>query len=586
MLNNFIYTKQKALFIAQLEAGNILDEAIVFIEDTKEIWNHGTYFDCSSVDLSNIEASIQDILNNKQDNISDLDQIRSGASKGATSAQQFYNQTTLSKEGWYRIGLLTAVMSTSSARIVVGGTNADVSPIIMDFQHNFRGDMLSQMPTVMTPLYITKVRAVKKTSDDVYVDLYFTNISSSLTTVSVFPLEGTWEPMNFVDVTASAGGTVSTEIDIVQDGFLDWKVDKVEGKGLSTEDFTTTLKTKLEELNDYDDTELSNAISTLRNDFNTLVNADASEAINTFNEIIAFLEGIKHTENLDNIIASIEQQIASKQDEITDLATIRSGASAGATAVQPSSLHKVATSGSYNDLSDKPTIPSAVTESTVSGWGFTKNTGTYSKPSTGIPKTDLASAVQTSLGKADTALQSIPSEYITETELTAKGYTTNIGTITGIKMNGASKGTSGVVDLGTVITAHQDISGKLDASVAATTYATKAEIPQDYLTEENVNEYIYAPIINHGTSDSSFALTANEYHVWGTMASLTLTLATPEDATIYNEYMFEFTSGSTATTLSLPSTIQWTIAPSIEANKTYQVSIVNNLGVIAGFAAI
>lgn len=32
----------------------------------------------------------------------------------------------------------------------------------------------------------------------------------------------------------------------------------------------------------------------------------------------------------------------------------------------------------------------------------------YSKPSGGIPKTDLASAVQTSLGKADTALQSAP----------------------------------------------------------------------------------------------------------------------------------------------------------------------------------
>lgn len=63
-------------------------------------------------------------------------------------------------------------------------------------------------------------------------------------------------------------------------------------------------------------------------------------------------------------------------------------------------------SGSYNDLADKPTIPSEVTEQTVSGWGFTKNTGTYSKPSGGIPKTDLESAVQTSLGKADTALQS------------------------------------------------------------------------------------------------------------------------------------------------------------------------------------
>lgn len=57
-------------------------------------------------------------------------------------------------------------------------------------------------------------------------------------------------------------------------------------------------------------------------------------------------------------------------------------------------------------IKNKPTIPAAVTESTVSGWGFTKNTGTYSKPSTGIPKDDLASAVQSSLEKADTALQS------------------------------------------------------------------------------------------------------------------------------------------------------------------------------------
>ena len=40
------------------------------------------------------------------------------------------------------------------------------------------------------------------------------------------------------------------------------------------------------------------------------------------------------------------------------------------------------------------------------------------------------------------------------------------GTITGIKMNGASKGTSGVVDLGTVITAHQDISGKQNVAIA------------------------------------------------------------------------------------------------------------------------
>jgi len=80
-------------------------------------------------------------------------------------------------------------------------------------------------------------------------------------------------------------------------------------------------------------------------------------------------------------------------------------------------LATVATSGSYNDLANKPTIPSAVTESTVSGWGFTKNTGTYSKPSGGIPKTDLATAVQASLEKADTALQSY-----TETDPTVPAW--------------------------------------------------------------------------------------------------------------------------------------------------------------------
>lgn len=83
-------------------------------------------------------------------------------------------------------------------------------------------------------------------------------------------------------------------------------------------------------------------------------------------------------------------------------------------------------SGSYNDLKDKPVIPESITEETVRGWGFTKNSGTYSKPSGGIPKTDLASDVQTSLGKADTALQEHQSlaGYATEAWVTGKGYQT------------------------------------------------------------------------------------------------------------------------------------------------------------------
>lgn len=51
----------------------------------------------------------------------------------------------------------------------------------------------------------------------------------------------------------------------------------------------------------------------------------------------------------------------------------------------------------------------------------------------------------------------------TESTVSGWGFTKNTGTITGITMNGASKGTSGVVDLGTVVT---DISGKADKSAA------------------------------------------------------------------------------------------------------------------------
>lgn len=94
-------------------------------------------------------------------------------------------------------------------------------------------------------------------------------------------------------------------------------------------------------------------------------------------------------------------------------------------------------------------------------------------------------------------------------------------------------------------------------------------------------------VINHGTSDTTFSLTPNVLHVWDTVTALTLTLATPADATIVNEYMIQFESGSTATTISLPSSIEWAESCgnlSVEASKTYQISIVNNIGLWASIS--
>lgn len=117
-------------------------------------------------------------------------------------------------------------------------------------------------------------------------------------------------------------------------GELDKKVDKVEGKQLSTEDFTTALKTKLEGMSSFDPTEINNKVDGLQSQLDTLVSGDASVAIESFNEIVAFLDRVQDTESLDGIIAGIAQQIADKQDKIADLETIRSGAALGATALQ------------------------------------------------------------------------------------------------------------------------------------------------------------------------------------------------------------------------------------------------------------
>lgn len=367
----------------------------------------------------------------------------------------------------------------------------------------------------------------------------------------------------------------------------DNKVDKVNGKQLSTEDFTSALKTKLEGLSNYDDTELSEALSTLRGDFDKLVSGDTTTAIKTFNEVIAFLDGLTDTQDLESIIASIEQQIAGKMDKVT--------------------LATVATSGSYNDLSNKPTIPSeqvnadwnatsgkaqilnkptipsAVTESTVSGWGFTKNTGTYSKPSGGIPKTDLASAVQTSLGKADAALS------VND----AKDLYVSKSSVAGVD-------DSSLIDANIFIDPNSGIFYGLPSmsehcdDVIATKNTLKTINGESILGSGNIaiegggssggGSGAYAEV-NHGTSDTTFTLTPNTFHVWDEVASLTLTFG-DETAGVANEFLFQFTSGSTPTTLTLPDSLKWAndTPPTIAENMIYQVSILKGLASVLEFS--
>lgn len=125
-----------------------------------------------------------------------------------------------------------------------------------------------------------------------------------------------------VDTALSSTSTHSVQNKVIT-AALNNKIDKVTGKGLSTEDFTTALKTKLEGLTNYDDAAIQNAVNRLTTQLNTLVNGDASTAIESFNEITAFLANVTDEESLEGIVAGIEHQISTKQDILVSGNTIK-----------------------------------------------------------------------------------------------------------------------------------------------------------------------------------------------------------------------------------------------------------------------
>lgn len=82
--------------------------------------------------------------------------------------------------------------------------------------------------------------------------------------------------------------------------------------------------------------------------------------------------------------------------------------------------------------------------------------------------------------------------------------------------------------------------------------------------------------VEKGSTDTTVTLEPNKLYVFPEMASLTYTLAEPADASVANEYHFVFKSGSTATELVHPSTVNVGNF-SIDANKVYEVSILEGL---------
>lgn len=147
--------------------------------------------------------------------------------------------------------------------------------------------------------------------------------------------------------------------------------------------------------------------------------------------------------------------------------------------------------------------------------------GTYTKPSSGIPKTDLASAVQTSLGKADTALQSAPVTSVNgQTGAVSLSIPTTASDVGAVASNqGASNAnkvltvnSSGVVvpeDNRFVVTltpTAQDYSGTMDKTVAEIedAWAAGKRIVFKVVTGANSAYYVDCTMRNDYNSQSAY----------------------------------------------------------------------------------
>lgn len=138
----------------------------------------------------------------------------------------------------------------------------------------------------------------------------------------------------------------------------------------------------------------------------------------------------------------------------------------------------------------------------------------------------------------------------------------------------------------------QDIISDIDTirSNAANYKGTVTSVKIDNVSKTPSSGVVNLGYINKQlstTTSSSMTLSPNIYYrnTSTSLSSLTIRLGSVSNSNIINEYFVEFTTRSSGTTISLPSGIKWANGetPTFEASTTYQISIVNNLGVVTKF---
>ena len=101
---------------------------------------------------------------------------------------------------------------------------------------------------------------------------------------------------------------------------------------------------------------------------------------------------------------------------------------------------------------------------------------------------------------------------------------------------------------------------------------------RDLYYRYDANFFTYISVANH--------IEPNKFFIWTTAFTtgqvLFVTFDGITNPDIYNEYMIQFRTGETIPTLSFPAGVKWNLALDLDINITYQISVVNNIGLIVG----
>ena len=277
---------------------------------------------------------------------------------------------------------------------------------------------------------------------------------------------------------------------------------------------------------------VNRAIARIQSSIDELMGADdVTVAINTFNEIVAFLDSVENTETLAGIIAGLNTAIAAKYTKpgtgipASDLAqAVRDLLALAGTAVQPSTLNGY------------------VTTSTLEGY---------------YTKSEVNNLIPDISGKADKSEMAVEDN--------------NNGTVTITLKTGTSA---------TVLTQHQSLAGyALSSSLAAV--ATSGSYNDLSNKPTNLSEFtndLETPSVTVSASgDVSQALNPNTFYRFGAVDSLDLTLVAGTGLVVYFG-RFSTSANWGGTGLTVPSGVtEGTNNPTVEASKTYEFNIMDNV---------